>query len=90
MAIIVGDVTGPQQRHHPYNISHLVKKIKGYPLKVKSFRNTATNQKLRGEGSIHPSYTTGMNLHVGPRVKKPPFVKTKTSNSKTKVPFTEI
>ena len=29
-------------------ISHFVKKIKGFPLKVKSFRNTATYQKLRG------------------------------------------
>ena len=27
---------------------HLVKKFKGFPLKVKSFRNTATYQKLRG------------------------------------------
>ena len=46
MATIVGDVTGLQQRHHPQNIPHLVKKIKGFPLKVKSFRNTATYQKL--------------------------------------------
>ena len=37
MATIVGDVTGHQQRHHPQNIPHLVKKIKGFPLKVKSF-----------------------------------------------------
>ena len=48
MAIIVGDVTDLQQRHHPWNIPHLVKKIKGFPLKVKSFRNTAACQKLRG------------------------------------------
>jgi len=35
MATIVGDVLGLQQRHHPKNIPHLVKKVKGFPLKVK-------------------------------------------------------
>ena len=40
-------------------ISHFVKKIKGFPLKVKSFRNTATYQKLRGGvPSTPPSCTT--------------------------------
>ena len=48
MATIVDDVTGPQQRHYLKNIRQLVKKIKGFPLKVKSFRSTATYQKLRG------------------------------------------
>ena len=48
MATIVGDVIGLQQRYYPQNIPHLVKKIKGFPLKVKSFRNTTTYQKLRG------------------------------------------
>ena len=48
MATIVGDVLGLQQRHHPKNIPHLIKKIKGFPLKVKSFRNSATCQKLQG------------------------------------------
>ena len=48
MATIVGDVTGLQQRHHPQNVPHLVKKVKGFALKVKSFQNTATYQKLRG------------------------------------------
>ena len=38
MAAIVGDVTG----------LHLVKKIKGFPLKVKLFQNTAIYQKLWG------------------------------------------
>ena len=47
MATIVGDVTGLPQCHYPYNIPHLVKKIKGFPLKVKSFQNTATYRKLR-------------------------------------------
>ena len=42
MATIFGDVTGLQQRRHPKNIPDLVKKIKGFPLKVKSFQNTAT------------------------------------------------
>ena len=32
----------------------LVKKIKGFPPKVKSFRNTATYKKFRRRGSIHP------------------------------------
>ena len=45
MATNVGDVTGPQQRHHPQNIPHLLEKIKGLPLKAKSFRNTETYQK---------------------------------------------
>ena len=36
------------QRHHPLNIPHLVKKIKGFPPKVKAFQNTATYQKLWG------------------------------------------
>ena len=46
MVTIGGDVTGLQQHHHPYNIPHLVEKIKGFPLKAKSFGNTATYQKL--------------------------------------------
>ena len=60
MATIVGDVTGPQQRRYPYNISHLLEKIKGFPLRVKSFRNAATHQKLYGvgEGLSTPSCTT--------------------------------
>ena len=48
MATIVGDITGLPRRHHPQNIPHLVKKIKGFPLNVKSFQNTATYRKLRG------------------------------------------
>ena len=53
MATIVGDVTGLHQRHHPQNIPHLLKKMKGFPLKVKSFQNTATYQKL-GKGFHRP------------------------------------
>ena len=52
MATIVGDVTGLQQRHHPLNIPHLVKKIKGFPLKAKAFQNTATYQNSGEE--LHP------------------------------------
>ena len=74
MAAAVGDVTDLQQRHHPKNIPHLVKKIKGFPPKAKSFRNDATYQKLWG--GIHqqpPPRTTvggggGVNLRVRPRV----------------------
>ena len=72
MATIVGDVTGLQQRQQPQNIPHLVEKIKGFSLKVKSFQNTAAYQKHR-EGSIHPLsplyHGRGMNLRVRPRVK---------------------
>ena len=50
IATIVGDVTDPQQRHHPQNIPHLVEKIKDFPLKAKSFRNTETYQKLGRKG----------------------------------------
>ena len=41
----------------PMNIAHLVEKIKGFPLKAKSFRNIATyieNPGGGGEGSIDP------------------------------------
>ena len=48
MTTIVGDVTGLLQQYHPWNIPHLVKKIEGFPLKLKSFQKTATYQKLRG------------------------------------------
>ena len=49
IATIAGDVTaGLQQRHHPQNVLPLVEKIKGFPLKAKSFRNTATYQKVWG------------------------------------------
>ena len=63
-----GDVTDLQQRQPPYNIPHLVEKIKGFPLKAKSFRNIATYQKPKG-GSINPSLPTlyhggGMPLRV--------------------------
>ena len=77
-ATIVGDVTGLQQRHHPYDIPHLVKKIKDFPLKAKSFQNTATYQLLRGGVPSTPLPCTavagGMNLHIRPRVKKTTYV----------------
>ena len=38
----------------PLNIPHLVKKIKSFPLKVKSFQNTATYQKFRGGAPSNP------------------------------------
>ena len=77
-ATIVGDVTGLQQRHHPNVVPHLVKKIKDFPLKAKSFQNTATYQKLRGGVPSTPLPCTavawGMNLHISPRVKKTTYV----------------
>ena len=48
-------------------------KIKGFPVKVKSFRNSGTYQKLRGGVPSNPPPTPlyqgrGMNLRVRPRV----------------------
>ena len=43
-----------QQHHHPWNIPHLVEKIKGVPLKAKLFQNIATYQKLKGKGGPSP------------------------------------
>ena len=69
MANIVGDVTGLNQRHHPWNIPHLDDKNKGFPLKAKSFRNTATYPKLgRGGGPQLPF------LRVRPGVERNSFV----------------
>ena len=72
MATMFGDVTELQQRHHPSNIRHLVEKIKGFPLKAKSLRNTATYQKLKGGVLSTPPtlyHGGGMTLRVRPRVK---------------------
>ena len=47
----------------------IVKKIKGFPLKVKSFRNTATYQKQHTPSPPPRLYhSVGMNLRVRPRV----------------------
>ena len=71
MVTNVGDVTGLQQRQ-PSLKYILVKKIKGFPLKVKSFQNTATYQKLWGgvlsTPTPHLYHGGGMNLRVRPRV----------------------
>ena len=65
MVSIFGDVSDLQQRYRPWNIPHLVKKIKGFPLKVKSFHNIATYQKPKGGGSINsPRTTLGVSLYV--------------------------
>ena len=75
MATIVGDVTGYQEPPHPMNVPHLVKKINGFPPKVKSFQNTATYQKLPGGAPSKPLtpppplyHGGGMNLRVRPIV----------------------
>ena len=72
MATIAGDVTDLQQRHHSQNIPHFVKKIKGFPIRIKSFRNTTTYQKLRGgvpSTPPPPYHGGGTNLRVRLRVK---------------------
>ena len=52
----------------PIKYTSFVKKIKGFPLKVRSFQNTATHQKLRGGiPSPPPVPCGGMNLLVRPR-----------------------
>ena len=47
-----------------YTSSYSLKKIKGFPLKAKSFRNTATHQKLNGGGGgpSNPSPCTTVGL----------------------------
>ena len=65
VATIVGDVTGLPQCHYPYNIPRLVKKIKRFPLKVKSFQNTATYRKLReGVPSTPPPPCTTVGVWI--------------------------
>ena len=86
MATIVGEVTGLQQCNHPWNIPHLVKKIRGFPLKVKLFQNTATYPNS-WEG-LHPPPPPptplylggGMNLRLHPRVNY-------CGNERRKMPF---
>ena len=43
----------------PINIPHLVEKIKGFSLKAKSLRNTATYQKLQGGVPSTPPFCHG-------------------------------
>ena len=71
MATMFGDVTDPQQRHHPQNIPHLLEKMKGFPLKANSFRNTSQIlqhiKNPRGEGvpsTPSPCTTVGVWLCV--------------------------
>ena len=65
MVTLFGDVTD-------LNIPHIEEKIKGFPLKAKSFQNTAPYQKLRGGGPSTPLplyHGGGMTLPVRPRIK---------------------
>ena len=63
---IVGDVTGPQQRHTHKIYLHLVNKIKG----VSKYCNKSKTLGGGGVGSSTPLYQgAGMNLHLRPRVK---------------------
>ena len=50
MATMFGDVTDLQQRPPIKYTSSCWEKIKGFPLKEKSFRNTAMYQKFKGGG----------------------------------------
>ena len=62
---VLKDINGAKRRKN-----NLVEKIKGFPLKVKSFRKIATNKKLLGRGSINSlPHSGGMALPVRPRVK---------------------
>ena len=61
MTTMFGDVTDLQQHPHPQNILHLVEKNKGFPLKAKSFRNIATDQKL-SRRSINPPLCHGRSM----------------------------
>ena len=54
MATIVVTSEASSSATTPLNIPHLVKKIKSFPLKVKSFQNTATYQKFRGGAPSNP------------------------------------
>ena len=66
-----GEVKNLQQCYYTQNISHLVKKIKNFPMKAKSFRNTATYQKTRGSINRPPPllyHGGGLTLRVRPRV----------------------
>ena len=55
----------------PKNIPHFVEKMKGFPLKAKSFRNTATYKKLKGGMVYQPvplvPHGGGMTLRVRSR-----------------------
>ena len=93
MATIVGDVTGLQQSHHPLNIPNLVKKIKGFPLKVKAFQNTATDQKLRGgvpSTPPLPPWFICKKLHNKERAIQSNFSKTATLGSEESGRYREV
>ena len=49
-----GDVKNLQQCYYTQNKSHLVEKIKNFPLKAKSFRNIATYPETRGSINLPP------------------------------------
>ena len=75
MTTMFGDVTDLQQRHHSQNIPRLVEKIKGFPLKAKSFTNIATVKNPRGvpyilSFSLPLVPRWGIALRVHPRVTK--------------------
>ena len=72
MVAIVGEVIGLKQRHHPSNISHLVTKIEGFPLKPIIVSKYCNIYNTPGRGSIHPHlllyHGGGMNLRLRPRI----------------------
>jgi len=59
LAAILDNVTGPQKRHNPKYVPHLVQHITGYLTKSKSFLNIVT-QNTKGGGSINTSTMAGV------------------------------
>ena len=68
-------------------LNDLVEKIKRFPLKVKSFGNTATCQKLSERGSInlltHPTTTTTCTM-LGDDSVACPLIRPKVNSVKAK------
>ena len=82
MVTIVGDVTGPQQRHHPKNIPSSCREDQRRFTEGKIVSKYCNKSKILevGEG-VHPPllyHSAVMNLHVRPRVqnltKLEPFI----------------
>ena len=66
-----GDVTGLQQRHHPYNYTSSCKKDQRLPTEGKIVLKYCNISKTLGKGSNTPLYHGGgmaLRVHVRPKV----------------------